>query len=129
VRLLIDTHVLWWVFNDPSRLSRAARSAVADHGNEIVCSVVAPWELAIKHRLGRLPAAGSLLAAFPEHLERLSARELPMTSRHALLAGRLEWEHRDPFDRMLAAQSILEGAQLVTSDRVFASLSGVSILW
>lgn len=129
MRLLLDTHVLWWTFNRPDRLTSTARTAIADHRAELVCSAITPWELATKHRIGRFPEAGTFLAALPENLARMGMTELALTSRHALLAGRLEWEHRDPFDRMLAAQSILEGIPLVTADRVFARLPGVSILW
>lgn len=129
MRLLLDTHVLWWVLNTPTRLPSGVRAAVGDPTATLLCSAASPWEIATKHRLGKFPEAGPLLASFTEQLARLGATELPVTTRHAVLAGRLEWEHRDPFDRMLAAQSILDGAQLVTSDRVFTTLPGVDVLW
>lgn len=66
---------------------------------------------------------------YTEHLARLDAHELSVSSRHALDAGLLNWEHRDPFDRMLAAQAMVESASLVTADKVFAQLPGVRILW
>ena len=129
MRLLLDTHAVLWAFNHPDRLSPRAHAAIEDRSNELVCSAVTPWEIATKHRSGRLPEARPVLEAYPEYLDRLGAHELPMTSRHGILAGRLEWGHRDPFDRMLAAQSILEALPLVTSDRVFATLPGVDVLW
>lgn len=129
MRLLLDTHALWWTFSEPARLSDDARSAIFDSRVELLYSPVTPWELATKHRRGRFPEVGSLLTAFPESASRIRATELPISSRHGLLAGRLEWEHRDPFDRMLAAQSILDGARLVTADRAFSTLPGVDILW
>lgn len=128
-QLILDTHVALWALTEPDRLSTRARGALTDPSFELLCSVVTPWELSMKHRRGRLDGAGPLLAAFPEHLGRLGAFDLPISTRHALLAGRLEWGHRDPFDRMLAAQSILEGVPLVTSDRVFSTLPGVNVLW
>ena len=129
VRLLLDTHVVLWALNHVDRLSTRARDVLQDPTNELMWSAVTPWEIATKHRLGPLPGGATLVDAYPEHLARLGAGDLPVTSRHALLAGRLEWGHRDPFDRMLAAQSILEGVPLVTSDRVFSTLPGVNVLW
>lgn len=129
MRLLLDTHVLWWAFSEPRRLSDVSRAVIFDSRTEILFSPVTPWELATKHRKGRFPEVGALLEAFPESAARIRATELPVASRHGLLAGRLEWEHRDPFDRLLAAQSILEGARLVTADRAFSTLPGVDIFW
>lgn len=129
MRLLLDTHAVLWGLNHVHRLSPRARDMLQDPANELVWSAVTPWEIATKHRLGRLPGGAAVVDAYPEYLAWLGARDLPVTSRHALLAGRLEWGHRDPFDRMLAAQSILEGLPLVTADRVFSTLPGVNVLW
>jgi PIN domain nuclease of toxin-antitoxin system len=129
VKLLLDTHILWWVLNDPAQLPPRVRAAVGDPRSILLCSSVTPWELAMKHRAGKFPEAAALLASFAEQLARLGALELPVSHTHGLLAGRLEWKHRDPFDRMLAAQGILEGAHLVTSDRAFSTLPGVDIFW
>jgi PIN domain nuclease of toxin-antitoxin system len=129
VKLLFDTHVLWWVLNDPAQLPPRVRAAVADPRATLLCSSVTPWEIATKLRLGNFPGAATLVESFPEQLARLGASELPILNSHGLLAGRLEWRHRDPFDRMLAAQSLIEGAKLVTSDRAFATLPGVDIFW
>lgn len=129
MRLLLDTHALLWAIAEPARLSDSARSAVQDRGNDIWVSAASAWELATKYRLGKLPQAQVLVLAYPEHLERLDAHELAVTSRHALDAGHLSWGHRDPFDRMLAAQAMLESASLVTADPVFAQVAGVRVLW
>jgi PIN domain nuclease of toxin-antitoxin system len=129
VKLLLDTHILWWVLNDPAQLPPRVRAAVSDPHSILLCSSVTPWELAMKHRAGRFPEAAALVASFAEQRARLGALELPVSHTHGLLAGRLEWKHRDPFDRMLAAQGILEGAHLVTSDRAFSTLPGVDIFW
>ncbi len=98
-------------------------------GSSCCARSVTPWEIATKHRLGKFPDAGTLVESFAEQLARLGAQELAVSNNHGLLAGRLEWAHRDPFDRMFAAQSILEGARLVTSDRAFSTLPGVDIFW
>jgi PIN domain nuclease of toxin-antitoxin system len=129
VRVLLDTHVVLWALRDPDRLSDAAQSILVDGGVELVVSAVVPWEVATKHRLGKLDTAGSLVAAFDDHLARLGTTTLPITARHALLAGGLDRAHRDPFDRMLAAQSVIEGLPLVTDDRAFDTILGVATLW
>ncbi len=129
MRLLLDTHVLLWALAEPGRLSDAARSAIADRRNDIWVSAASTWELATKYRLGKFPAAQVLVLGYVEHLARLDAHELAVSSRHALDAGLLNWEHRDPFDRMLAAQAMVESASLVTADKVFAEVAGVRVLW
>lgn len=91
-------------------------------------SSVSAWEIATKHRLGKLPEAELVVRGFPEHLKRLQAKELPVLTSHALLAGTFPNPHRDPFDRMLAAQSLIEGIPLVTTDPVFFDFS-LPVLW
>jgi PIN domain nuclease of toxin-antitoxin system len=129
MKLLLDTHVLLWALGRPDRLSTRSRDLIEDPANELLVSAASAFELSTKHRLGKLPQAGALLLAYPETLAQLGANELAMLGRHAIVAGRLEWEHRDPFDRMLAAQSILEGVPLVSSDSEFRALSGVHVIW
>jgi len=90
---------------------------------------VSAWELSTKHRLGKLPQADVLLGAYTQHLDRLGALRLPVAEEHALLAGRLEWEHRDPFDRMLAAQAMIESLVIITGDAAFPGCRGVPTLW
>lgn len=128
VRLLLDTHVLLWALRDPGRLSAATAVLLRDRANELIVSAATAWEIATKHRIGKLPGAAGLLLAYSDNLRRLGATELPMTSRHALAAGQLDWDHRDPFDRMLAAQSVIEGLTLVTADPAFSAIPGVPVL-
>lgn len=126
--LLLDTHALaWWLLDSP-RLGAAAREAIADPGTIVLASAVSAWEMAQKHARGRWPEVGAGLATLEADLARLGFRVLPLTLPHALAAGRLDWPHRDPFDRMLAAQAVTEGATLVTADRVFAGLPGLALL-
>ena len=127
--LLLDTHALLWALTDPSQLGQRAEQLLLDPGSELWVSAASAWELATKSRLGKLPQADVVLGGYSRHLFRLGVRELPITSEHSLFAGRLDWEHRDPFDRMIAAQSMLEGFSLITRDRSFHRLQGIEVLW
>lgn len=129
MKLLVDTHVVLWSQRDSTRLSSTARALLSDLGNDIVVSSVVPWELSIKEHAGRLDEAAPLLADFGAVVAALAAATLPVHHDHAVLAGRLAWEHKDPFDRMLAAQAMLAGAAIVSADAVFDALSGVTRLW
>ncbi|TAJ46824.1 MAG: type II toxin-antitoxin system VapC family toxin [Herbiconiux sp.] len=129
MRLLLDTHTLYWAVREPDRIPDAATRLIIDPANELLVSAVAPWELGIKHRSGRFPEAGPFLLTLDRYVDTLGASELPISIEHSLAAGQLEWAHRDPFDRMLAAQAIIENAVLVTADAAFATLGGVRVAW
>ncbi|MGH7589260.1 MAG: type II toxin-antitoxin system VapC family toxin [Gemmatimonadota bacterium] len=117
--LLLDTHaLLWWIFDDPG-LSSAARDAIRDPQNRVLVSSASGWEIAMKHRLGKLPEAGKALENLPASLRRARFETLPIALEHAITAGALPGPRRDPFDRMLIAQSRLEGLPIVTNDPVF----------
>lgn len=126
---LLDTHVMLWALTDPARLGRRAREVIESPSSRLVASAASAWEIATKHRLGKLPQADVLLGGYSKHLDRLGAIRLAVAEDHALLAGRLEWAHRDPFDRMLAAQAMIESLVLITGDPVFADCRGVPTLW
>lgn len=129
MRLLLDTHALiWWWTNDP-QLSAQARDALLDEGNEVFVSAASAWEIATKQRLGKLKELPDLRTArFQQLLAADGFGSLPITPAHALRAGAHPAAHRDPFDRMLAAQAELEGLQLVTTDRAFGQFE-VAVLW
>ena len=126
---LLDTHVMLWALTEPTRLGHRAREVIESPASRLVVSAASAWEIATKHRLGKLPQADALLGAYSKHLDRLGANRLPVAEDHALLAGRLEWNHRDPFDRMLAAQAMIESLVLVTGDPTFSGCRGVPTLW
>jgi PIN domain nuclease of toxin-antitoxin system len=125
-RYLLDTHVLAWWLGDLRQLRPAVRDVIADPSNTILVSTVSVWEMAQKHGRGRWPEIEAFLADAEAILREERMPVLPLTLAHALAAGALDWAHRDPFDRMLAAQALAEKATLVTADRVFATVAPAS---
>lgn len=123
MNLLLDTHVLLWAAAAPERLSPAARSLLESSDNPLLFSAASLWEIAIKHSLGRddFRVEPRLLR---RGLEDHGYQELPITSRHALALDQLPSIHRDPFDRILIAQAVVEGVTLLTVDAVVASYPG-----
>ncbi len=116
---LLDTHIfLWWIFDDP-KLDRQSREIVANPNHTIWVSSASAWEISTKHRIGKLPEATELLERYDTLLADAGFRPLSITTAHALRAGNLPIAHRDPFDRMLMAQSQLEQMPILTHDRAF----------
>jgi PIN domain nuclease of toxin-antitoxin system len=113
---LLDTHALLWWLAEPDRLSPAAHTAIADATARIVVSAASGWEIATKVRLGKLPAAVELLSDLPELLAAQGFELLPIQLLHGLRAGSYPMAHRDPFDRLLAAQAELANLTLVSLD-------------
>lgn len=128
MRYLLDTHVfLWWLFDDP-RLPGGVRELIAEPDNEFSVSSASAWEIATKHRLGKLPAAAPLVGDVDGWITRGGFQPLPISVAHADRAGSWPHAHRDPFDRMLAAQSEIESLPLVTGDRLIASFA-IPVVW
>ncbi len=123
MKLILDTHVALWWFDDPGLLSEAAREAIAEPVNEVYVSAVTAWEVAIKRGLGKLQAPNDLVG----EIRACGFLTLAITIDHALATEHLPSHHRDPFDRMLIAQAQLEGAAIVTRDPMF-SLYGVPVI-
>lgn len=128
MRLLLDTHAfLWFVLNDPT-LSLAARSLIGDPGNEVFVSPATYWELAIKVGLGRLQVPGPFEVFVTEEIANNRFVILPITVPHASAVVALPLHHRDPFDRMLIAQVIVERMPIVSADPAFDAYP-VTRLW
>ena len=119
MKLLLDTHILLWAATGDRRLPVAAAAMIVDPANTRTLSAASVWEMSIKAASGRWGDAGAMLDDLDEVLRDLQAGSLPIDARAAVAAGRLDWEHRDPFDRMLAAQADLGGYSLLTVDRAF----------
>lgn len=123
MKLLLDSHLLLWAASAPERLSSEAVALIEDQGNQLIYSAVSLWEIAIKNGLGRPD-----FQVDPRLLRRglldNGYEELPVTGDHAAAIGNLPPLHADPFDRMLVAQSMVEGILLLTSDSTVARYPG-----
>ena len=116
MRLLLDTHVWLWMIGEDDRLNEPTRAALRDPENDVFLSVAAVWELAIKHAAGKLKYTGSPAVEVPIHIKRSGVLPLPITVDHGLAAAALPTYHRDPFDRMMIAQAVVEELTLSTAD-------------
>jgi len=116
---LIDTHILlWWLFDD-KKLDNECRNIIRNPDCRIIVSSATAWEIATKYRIGKLPEAKQLVEQYSQILHQAKFIELAITTAHALRAGSLPIDHRDPFDRMLVAQAELESLPLITYDKAF----------
>jgi PIN domain nuclease of toxin-antitoxin system len=106
VRVLLDTCTVIWATMAPSALSRTAREIIGEPQNEVMVSAASAWEIATKVRLGKLPEAEKLESSFIDVMRLAGYTLLSLDAETALRAGRLVAAHRDPFDRMLAAQAL-----------------------
>lgn len=128
MKVLLDTHVfLWWILND-ERLGQKARVIIADGANEVFLSAASCWEIAIKTELGRLRLPKPPDIYVPDQMAMNALKGLPISPVHALRVSKLPNHHRDPFDRILVAQSQLEKIPLVTSDPLISRYD-VRTLW
>ena len=116
MRLLLDTCTFLWLIGGSNQLSQRARDAFADPANEVFLSAASVWEIAVKHRLGRLPLPSSPDLFVPAQRAAHGIEPLPIDEEAALHIARLPDPHRDPFDRMLVAQALVGGLTLVTPD-------------
>jgi PIN domain nuclease of toxin-antitoxin system len=127
VRVLLDTQVFLWLLARPERIVADVRALLAAPTTTPLLSAASSWEIAIKHGIGRLPLPDAPDRYVPSRMQRLGVEALDVTHHHALAVGRLPSEHRDPFDRLLAAQAIVEGIPLVTADPAFEALGASTI--
>jgi PIN domain nuclease of toxin-antitoxin system len=128
MQLLLDTHTfLWWLVGD-NALSAKARTAIANEDNGIFISAASAWEISTKHRIGKLPDVAAIVADIDGAIIRQGFIGLPISPRHGQVAGALPGPHRDPFDRILIAQAMLENLVLVSNEQPFDTY-GVARLW
>ena len=123
MKLLLDTHIFIWWADQPERLSPAALSALKDETNELVLSVASVWEMQIKMQLGKLKLSLPLKEIIQNQQETNDLTISPVALPHVLALDALPFHHKDPFDRLLIAQSIAEGFTIVTADSQFSAYS------
>ena len=128
MKLLLDTCSLIWATMSPAALTPKARKMLANENNVILVSAASAWEIATKVRLGKLPGAEKLEQDFLAVLEVAGYMQLPIDTASALRAGRLTAEHKDPFDRMIAAQALALDVAVLSPDPQFDQF-GVRRIW
>lgn len=128
MRLLLDTHAFIWWDSDPTRLPATVLEAVRNPKNELLLSVACLWEIQIKKQLGKLELDVALEEVMQQQRDQNRFEVLPVLAVHVFTLDRLPRHHKDPFDRLLIAQSIVEEATLVSRDEIFAQYP-VKLLW
>lgn len=128
MRFLLDTHAVLWAATGDERLPETVARKVSAPDAKIYYSAVSGYEMALAHKLDRWPEAASVLAAFDSRLAAAGWIELPLLASHGVMAGAFSMTHRDPFDRMLAAQAICEDLTLVSKDAAIDQF-GVRRAW
>lgn len=123
--MLLDTHILLWFESGSPKLAQDIRKRIVHFDSRVFVSAATLWEIAIKRRTGKLVLNGSPRAA----AKAAGFAELPIDAADAELAGALDWAHRDPFDRMLAAQCVNRAIPLVTADAAFRGRDDLAIVW
>jgi PIN domain nuclease of toxin-antitoxin system len=125
VNLLLDTHVYLWWDGAQAALNPDAQAMIQSQDNNVFISAASVWEITIKRRLGKLTFHGPIVATIAAN----GFLEAPILPMDAEQAGDLEWQHTDPFDRLLVAQAIRHGFTLVTADRSIRAFGGVAQVW
>lgn len=128
MRLLLDTHALLWGLLADTRLSRLAGEAMLSPENDIVVSAVSIFEVTLKYRLGKLDEAAGFVRRHEQVMRDLEWISLPVSVEHAALAGSMDIAHKDPFDRLLIAQALVERVPLVSNETLFDGF-GIERIW
>ena len=128
MRILLDTHAFVWWTAESERLSKIAYESIADEANTVIVSAASAWEIATKHRIGKLAEADALARNVAGVIASQGFEELAITVDDAERAGRLPGPHRDPFDRILIAQALVHDVAVVSLDRAFDRY-GVNRIW
>lgn len=116
--ILLDTHILIWFIEDSKSLSKNIKKEIANQDNSIYVSMASHWEMAIKHSLGKLDFKHKLSKVFEQIIEN-GFNIMQISPLHVLKVSELPFHHKDPFDRLLIAQAIVEDVHIVTADDIF----------
>jgi PIN domain nuclease of toxin-antitoxin system len=128
VKILLDTHAFLWLVSDHSRLSDKAKAVFLDNSNDLYLSAVSGFEIAVKHGLGKLKLSESPMDFVSRRIENNNLIELPVTMEHATNLQNLPLIHRDPFDRLLISQSMVESIPLLSADKQISAYS-IECIW
>lgn len=128
MRVLLDTHALFWWLYFPELLPAKVRTMLADPDAQVFASAVSAYEMSYKHHRGRWPEVELLVSAFEAVVAAEGFDLLPVSAGHAIRAGSYGPEHRDPFDRMIVAQAVVEGLWLMSKDRWLGGM-GAEVVW
>ena len=128
MKLLIDAHCLIWAVDEPVKLARAATVALEDAANQLLIGAGTMWELSIKTGLEKLTLSSPFRQWMEQAIAELDLTTLPISLEHCDRQASLPFHHRDPFDRLLAAQALIEGVQVVSADTIFDQY-GVGRIW
>ena len=128
MKYLLDTHVFIWMDSDPSQLSSTVEVILKNKQHEVYLSVVSVWEIQIKTQIGKLMLSASADKLIQEQQQNNELQILPINLAHALKIGELPLHHKDPFDRLLVAQAIVEGYILITKESLLSQYP-VNVIW
>lgn len=128
MRLLIDSHSLVWAVDNPAQLSAAATTELQDPANELIISAATVWEISIKAGMGKLTLSSAYRAWMNRAITYLGLTILPITVEYAAAQAALPWHHRDPFDRLLVAESLTDGVPVVSAD-AHLDVYGITRIW
>ena len=128
MKLLLDTHAFLWLNDESERLSQTVKELCSSGEHEFYLSMATPWEMQIKHQLGKLSLAMPISELVIKNTQENNIRLLPIELSHINYLEQLPQHHKDPFDRIIIAQAIIEGMAVVTIDHVFADYL-VQIVW
>ncbi|RLA12770.1 MAG: hypothetical protein DRQ52_07395 [Gammaproteobacteria bacterium] len=128
MKVLLDTHAFLWLMSDHKNLSATAKKVFLDNDNELLLSAVSGFEIAVKYGLGKLKLAEPPINFVQRRIENNDLTELPISMAHATQLQALPAHHRDPFDRLLVAQAMIEGVPLLTSDKQLSAYP-IKCIW
>ena len=129
VGYLLDTHTFLWAVRGSQELSGSAKSIILNTSVLVYVSAVSAYEIMNKYRIGKLHGFDDVAANYFDVVANLGVYDLPINTHHSHFAGEFNWVHRDPFDRLLAAQAFIENLILVTNDLAFDSLQWINTVW
>ena len=127
---LLDTHSFLWALKKPERLGRIARSVIESTGISLRLSSISAFEISYKHQQGKLePSYESVVENYTHYAKLLGVEDLCITLAHTYLAGSMDWEHQDPFDRIIVAQASLENLTIITNDSRIQAHPWIDAIW